>query len=226
MTMLDAYKRVAGERALDYVKDGMVLGLGTGSTVYYTLQKLGRLVQEGLQIKGIPTSKATEVMAKELGIPLTNFREHPVLDITIDGADAVTPKLELVKGGGGALLREKLVAGASKQMIVIVDESKRVDSFDGVSIPVEVVPFAVETTVERIRALGGRPTMRQDGDELFVTDNAHYIVDVTFASVPDVAALHDRLKRLTGVVETGLFPDLASFVIVGSARGVDVVERS
>ncbi|GMA60508.1 ribose-5-phosphate isomerase RpiA [Alicyclobacillus fastidiosus] len=223
--MASEHKRAAGERALDYVKDGMVLGLGTGSTVYYTLQKLGRLVQEGLKIQGIPTSKATEEMARELNIPLTDFVRHPVLDLTIDGADAVTPKLELIKGGGGALLREKLVASASKRMIVIIDESKQVDSFDNLEIPVEVIPFAVETTVERIRALGGTPVLRERGQSLFVTDNGHYIVDVKFPSVTDVSNLHDTLKRLTGVVETGLFPDLASHVIVGTEQGVRELGR-
>ncbi|WAH38900.1 ribose-5-phosphate isomerase RpiA [Alicyclobacillus dauci] len=216
-------KQIAGERAVEFIEDGMVVGLGTGSTVYFSLLALGERVKAGLQIQGIPTSEATTKLAKQLQIPLTDFAAQPVLDITIDGADAVLPDLSLIKGGGGALLREKLVASASKKMIVVADESKQVATFDHAVIPIEVVPFAWETTAERIRQLGGRTHLRCQGEQVFVTDNHNFILDTTFAEVGDVAALQQSLKLLTGVVETGLFPNLADMVIIGTTDGVHIL---
>ncbi|WP_206832418.1 ribose-5-phosphate isomerase RpiA [Alicyclobacillus fructus] len=213
-------KRMAGEEAANRICSGMKVGLGTGSTAYYTIVEVGRRVREGLDIVAIPTSRETERLARELGIPLTDFRSCPRLDLTIDGADAVTPDLQLIKGGGGALLREKLVASISDELIIVVDDSKLYDSLSGLAIPVEVVPFAWETTARRIEQLGGRWTLRERDGEVFVTDNHNYILDTVFDEVHDPADLARRLKLTTGVVESGLFIDMASEVAVGTDAGV------
>lgn len=219
-------KKAAGEAAAKYVKDGMIVGLGTGSTVYFTLMKLGEMVRAGLHIQGIPTSDATRRIAMEQSIPLTNFRDNPELDVVIDGADAVDPQFALIKGGGAALLREKLVASAAKQMVVVADHTKRFDHFNGLPIPVEVVPFAWETTERRIAGLGGRPILRMaEGGNPVVTDNHNYILDTTFSEIRDVSAVHTSLKQLTGVVETGLFPGFADVVIYGTENGVETLVR-
>ncbi|EJY56016.1 ribose 5-phosphate isomerase [Alicyclobacillus hesperidum URH17-3-68] len=219
-------KELAGVEAANYVKDGMKVGLGTGSTVYYTIVELGRRVAAGLRIVGIPTSAATEALAKELHIPLTTFQACPRLDLTIDGADAVTPDFQLIKGGGGALLREKLVAAASDQLLIVVDDGKLYDSFANLSIPIEVVPFAWETTAQRIANLGGKWTLREREGVPFVTDNHNYILDTVFDSVADPGRLQDVLKAITGVVETGLFINMADAVIVGRADSVETLSRA
>lgn len=213
-------KQMAAERAVEYVQDGMFLGLGTGSTVYYALAQLSLRVRDGLRIQGIPTSEETARLAVEFGIPLTHFRDHPKLDLTIDGADAVAPDFSLIKGGGAALLREKLVASASSQMVVVVDDAKLYNTFDGVSIPIEVVPFAWETTANRIESLGASFTLREKDGHAVVTDNHNYILDVMFPSVVNPSETHASLKSLTGVVETGLFTDLADVIVIASDDGV------
>lgn len=219
-------KQAAGEAAVQYVEDGMIVGLGTGSTVYYCLMKLAELVRDGLNIMGIPTSDATRTLALEQGIPLTNFRDHPVLDVVIDGADAVDPAFSLIKGGGAAHLREKLVASCAKKMVVVADASKRYQTFNGLPIPVEVVPFAWETTEHRIIQLGGHPKLRcSDNGQPIVTDNHNYILDTAFDVVEDAGQIHNGLKQLTGVVETGLFVGFASVVIYGNEDGAEVVSR-
>lgn len=220
-------KQAAGEAAVKYVEDGMIVGLGTGSTVYYCLMKLAQLVREGLRIKGIPTSDATRTLASEQGIPLTNFREHPKLDVVIDGADAVDPDFSLIKGGGAAHLREKLVACCAHKMVVVADDTKRYENFNGLPIPVEIVPFAWETTEHRIIDLGGHPTLRlADDGQPVVTDNHNYILDTSFDVVEDAGQIHRSLKLVTGVVETGLFVGFASVVIYGQEDGVEIVTRT
>jgi len=208
-------KQRAGERATDFVRDGMVVGLGTGTTVYWTIRRLGELVRGGLRIQGIPTSRRTEALAIEEGIPLTTFERVGELDLTIDGADEVGPGLELIKGGGGALLRERLVAAASRRLIIVVESSKLVPTLGRFPLPVEIVPFAWEITARRIAAHGCIPTLRRSNSQPFLTDNGNYIVDCEFGAIPDPAALHQRLKLLPGVVETGLFVDMAELVVVG-----------
>ncbi|MBF8378805.1 ribose-5-phosphate isomerase RpiA [Alicyclobacillus mali] len=214
-------KRIAGEEAAKRIQSGMRVGLGTGSTAYYTIVEVGKRVREGLDIVAIPTSRETERLARELGIPLTDFRSCPRLDLTIDGADAVTPDLQLIKGGGGALLREKLVASISDELIIVVDDSKLYDSLSGLAIPVEVVPFAWETTATRIEQLGGRWKLRERNGEAFITDNHNFILDTVFDEVADPADLARRLKLTTGVVDSGLFIDMAREVAVGTAAGVE-----
>ncbi|WP_336772061.1 ribose-5-phosphate isomerase RpiA [Paenibacillus sp. MMO-58] len=213
-------KRIAAEKAVELVKDGMKVGLGTGSTAYWAIQAIGRRVkEEGLTIQAVATSVQSEQLAKELGIPMMPFADVDVLDLTIDGADEVDPALHLIKGGGGALLREKIVAAASKQLIIIVDESKDVKQLGKFPLPVEIVPFAFELTVKKLRKLGCEPKLRKKGEELYVTDNGNYIADCEFGAITDPEALHDDLNRIPGVVDNGLFIHMASLVIVGSADG-------
>ncbi|MCM3629923.1 ribose-5-phosphate isomerase RpiA [Paenibacillus glycanilyticus] len=213
-------KRIAAEKAVEFVKEGMKVGLGTGSTAYWAIQAIGRRVkEEGLNIQAVATSVQSEQLAKEVGIPMMPFADVDVLDLTIDGADEVDPQLHLIKGGGGALLREKIVAAASKQLIIIVDESKDVKHLGKFPLPVEIVPFAFELTVKKLRKLGCEPKLRKNGEELYVTDNGNYIADCEFGVITDPEALHDDLNRIPGVVDNGLFIHMANLVIVGSADG-------
>ncbi|WP_339060938.1 ribose-5-phosphate isomerase RpiA [Tepidibacillus marianensis] len=212
-------KQIAGEKAVEYVKDGMVLGLGTGSTVYWTIQKLGQMVKEGLQIKGIPTSIQTETIAKELNIPLLDFSEIEKIDLTIDGADEIDDNLNLIKGGGGALLREKIVASASERMIVVADESKVSKVLGSFPLPVEVTRFGWENTMRRITKLGGQPTLRMSEGQTYITDNGNYILDCKFERIKDPAQLNTDLNLIPGVVENGIFPNMADMIIVGMNNG-------
>jgi ribose 5-phosphate isomerase A len=206
-------KKEVGEKAVDYVKDGMVVGLGTGSTVYYFISKLGQLVQQGLSIKGVPTSKQTEKLAIELGIPLVSFNEIEQIDIAIDGADEVDPDLNLIKGGGGALLREKIIAASAKTFIVIADSHKNVDTLGSFPLPIEVVPYGVEITLKHIRELGGSPVLRQKDGTIFLTDNGNYILDSSFQEIKHPKELEKNLNLIPGVVDNGLFVGMADAVI-------------
>lgn len=206
-------KKIVGEKAAEFVKDGMVVGLGTGSTVFYTIQKLGQLVKEGLSIKGIPTSVQTEELAKELGIPLTSFSEIESIDIAIDGADEVNSDLELIKGGGGALLREKIIARAAKTFIVVADSSKRVEKLGAFRLPVEVIPFGYEMTEKHIRDMGLVPEIRLNRENPFITDNGNYIFDCEISEHVQPEMLERMLNMIPGVVENGLFVGMTDLVI-------------
>jgi ribose 5-phosphate isomerase A len=221
----DAQKRRAAERAVVEVEDGMVLGLGSGSTAALVIAALAARVAAGLRVLGIPTSEQSAALARRLGVPLTTFAEHRRIDLTIDGADQVERgTLALVKGLGGALLREKIVASASRRMIVVVDETKLVERLgDRTPLPLEIVPFGAEAVIERLAALEGRPELRRRDGKPFVTDNGNYIVDCHFAVITDPAALEARLAAIVGVVESGLFLGLASKVIVGTRHGVEEI---
>lgn len=221
----DIMKKAAGEKAAEYVEDGMVLGLGSGSTVYWLLKKLGERVQQGLTIKGIPSSIRTEGWAKEFNIPLTDFSEVPLLDLAIDGADEVDPDFNLTKGGGGSLLREKLVDIQAKQLIIIADESKLVGQLGEFPLPVEVVPFGWETTAERIAGLGCTPILRKKNGDIFITNNGNYILDCKFEAISNPKELHKQLKLVLGVVETGLFIDMTNTVIIAGQDGVKVLTK-
>jgi ribose 5-phosphate isomerase A len=216
-------KRHAGERAAELVMDGMTVGLGTGSTVYWALQRLGERVRGGLRLRGIPTSRQTEELARTLGIPLTTFAEVRELDLAIDGADEIDAGLNLIKGGGGALLREKIVAAASRQLVVVADRSKVVATLGARPLPVEIVPFGHEVTMRRLAALGGVPTLRYVAGQPFVTDNGNLIADCAFGAIPDPARLERELKLVVGVVESGLFVERASVAIVGTDAGVEIL---
>ncbi|SCM95191.1 Ribose-5-phosphate isomerase A [Bacillus mycoides] len=214
-------KQLAGEYAADFVKDGMKIGLGTGSTVYWTIQKLGQRVQEGLSIQAVPTSKETEVLAQQLNIPLISLNDIQTLDLTIDGADEIDSNLQLIKGGGGALLREKIVASSSKELIIIADESKIVTHLGAFPLPVEITPFSWKQTENKIQSLGCQTTLRLKNNETFITDNNNIIIDCVFPNhISNPANLHDQLKMITGVVETGLFINMTSKVIIGTENGI------
>ena len=213
-------KKIAAGKAVEYIRNGMTLGLGTGSTAYWAIQGIGEQVRNGLSVRAIATSMQSEAMARELGIPIVPFAEIDHIDITIDGADEVDQQLNLIKGGGGALLREKIVASATKFYIIIVDESKLVPQLGKFPLPVEIVPFGWEMTNRRLKELGCVPVMRMKGDrQPFLTDNHHYILDCSFGSIPDPALLHDQVSAITGVMEDGFFIGMADIVIAGSPGG-------
>jgi ribose 5-phosphate isomerase A len=220
-------KRAAAVRAVAEIEDGMVLGLGTGSTAAFAIEALAARVDEGLRIVGIATSEKTAVLARRLGVPLTSFAEHRHIDLTIDGADQVEHRtLHLIKGLGGALLHEKIVASASNQMIVIVDETKLVDRLGRATLlPVEIVSFGWQTVVDRLSAIGCAPRLRLVGDKPFITDGGNYIIDCAIEEITDPAALEAWFATIVGVVESGLFVNLASRVVVGRPAGVEVLER-
>ena len=223
-----AQKKAAAERAALLVENGMKVGLGTGSTAAFVVDALGRRMGEGLRFVGVPTSEATHRQATSLGIPLATLEEEPDLDLVIDGADEIGPGLALVKGGGGALLREKLVAAASRRMVVIADASKRVETLGRFPLPVEVVPFGIDTTRRRLAAVLREVLGREieivlrrakDGSP-FVTDGQHWILDAQCGAIPDPAALAAAIKAILGVVDHGLFVALADVALIGTPDGV------
>lgn len=216
-------KQMAAARAVEMVRSGMVLGLGTGSTARYAVEMIGERLRDGRlhDIVGVPTSTATEKIAKEVGIPLTTLREYPVIDLTIDGADEVDPHLVLIKGLGGALVREKIVARASRQVVIIVDDSKVVQVLGSKApLPVEVIPFGWGTYLHQLRSFGCEPVLRMSGAEPYVSDGGNYIVDCRFKRIEDPAKLECALNCIPGVVDNGLFVGLASLVIVASEAGI------
>ncbi|MBE5106527.1 ribose 5-phosphate isomerase A [Bacillus thuringiensis] len=214
-------KQLAGEHAANFVKDGMKVGLGTGSTVYWTIQKLGQYIKKGLSFQAVPTSKETEALAKQLNIPLISLNEIQTLDLTIDGADEIDSDLQLIKGGGGALLREKIVASSSKELIIIADESKIVKHLGAFPLPVEIMPFSWKQTESKIQSLGCQTTLRLKNNETFITDNNNMIIDCIFPNkISTPVKLHEQLKMITGVVETGLFINMTSKAIIGSENGI------
>lgn len=216
----------AAEAALAYVEDGMRLGIGTGSTAEEFVRLLAEKVANGFHITGVPTSERTARLCVELGVPLKSLDELPELDLTIDGADEVDSKLTLIKGGGGALLREKIVACASERMIVIADETKVVETLGAFKLPIEVNPFGLAATriaIERVAGklgLSGGITLRASGDGPFRTDGGHFILDASFGRIPDAEALSDALNYIPGVVEHGLFINIASIAIIAGPAGV------
>ncbi len=220
-------KQLAAERAVEAIEEGMTVGLGTGSTAYFAIEKLGQRVSEGLNIRAVATSKRSEEQALGLGIPIVPFAEVGIIDITIDGADEVDRHLQLIKGGGGALLREKIVAARSAKMFVIVGEDKLVETLGAFPLPVEIVPFAHEWTLDALKALQLNPELRlADDGQLYITDNGNYIADCHARAIEDPTALHGKLNAIPGVVENGLFVDMAHTVIVGREDGsIDTITR-
>jgi len=219
----DAQKRTAAEAAAALVEDGMIVGLGTGSTARFAIDTLIARVRDGLRIRAIPTSERSAAQAREGGIPLTTFAEHRRLDLTIDGADEIQAgTLNLIKGLGGALLREKIVAAASERLVIVADGRKLVERLGQTAVvPVEVVPFGWETTRERLRLLGTDPQPRRDAaGQLFCTDGGNRILDCKFASIADPAALEQAIGQIVGVVEVGLFIGMAELALVSDDNGV------
>jgi ribose 5-phosphate isomerase A len=228
-TTQDQWKRIAGEAAVEFIEAGMVIGIGSGSTAAYMIQALARRLQAGLNIVGaIPTSEATEQLARSLGIPLTDLDTYPELDLAIDGADEVDNHLNLIKGGGGALLREKIVASASRRFIVIADVTKLVTQLGSSAVlPVETIPFAVTLVSRRLHALGASVQLRQRSNQVFLTDNGNVILDCSFAGgITDPADLESRIRRIVGVVETGLFLNMAERAVIGGPEGARQVLAS
>jgi ribose 5-phosphate isomerase A len=215
-------KEAAGRAAAELVRDGDIVGLGTGSTAYFAVVALGERVKAGLKIIGIPTSIQTADLARTLGIPLTTLDEHPEIDITIDGADEVDPKLNLIKGGGGALLREKVVASVTKKMVVVADSGKIVSVLGKFPLPVEVISFARTVVEKKIVALGATPKLRTKSDgSPCLTDNGNQILDCSFGTIVDPPALARELNGVPGVVEHGLFIGLAKVALVGRGDRVE-----
>jgi ribose 5-phosphate isomerase A len=223
---LIAAKRAAGYQAADMIQDGMVVGLGTGSTVYYMIERLAVRVREGLQVSGIPTSFQTAIRARESGITLTTLDDNPVVDIAVDGADEVDPQLRLIKGRGAAHLREKCVAAAAKHFVVVVDEEKVVKKLS-TQVPVEVLPFAIMPVLAQLRSLGCEPVIREavKKDGPVITDNGNFVVDCRFADIKNPDKLEAAIAAIPGVMESGLFCAFTAktTVIVGGEKRCKVI---
>lgn len=215
----DAAKRAAAAAAVALVEDGTAIGIGTGSTAAHFIELLGERVRDGLSVRGVPTSEATARMAQDLGIALTTLEADPVLALTVDGVDEIDPEMRAIKGGGGALLREKIVASASRRVVYIADDSKGVDRLGAFALPVEVIPMALPVVLRQIAELGCEPVLRMDGESPFVSDEGNRIVDCPFGVIEGPEELAAALSNMPGVVEHGLFIGLIDEMILGSADG-------
>ncbi len=228
MTAIEELKRQAAERAVEYIQSGMVVGLGTGSTAVFAVRRIGELLAEGRlqRIVGIPTAEVTAREAERAGIPLGTLDDHPVVDVTIDGADEIDPHLNLIKGLGGALLREKIVAAASRRLIIIADDSKRVEQLaTRAPVPVEVIQFARRPVADYLASLGAQVVERRKDGERFITDEGNLILDCHFPGLPNPSEIAQLIRAQPGVVEHGLFLGMATEAIVAGERGVLVLER-
>jgi ribose 5-phosphate isomerase A len=222
----DELKRLAAITALDEIHNNMIVGLGTGSTASHFIRELGKRVQDGLRVLGIPTSEASRVLAEEVRVPLTSLKEHPEIDVTVDGADEVSPSLDLIKGLGGALVREKIVAHASNRVIIVVDESKMVTQLGTrAPIPVEVVPFAVDSLMLQLVRWKGSVNIREKNGQPFVSDNGNTILDWQHDAIEDPHGVEMKLKAITGVVDSGIFSNVAAMVIVAGASSIRKLSR-
>ncbi|MGB9756736.1 MAG: ribose 5-phosphate isomerase A [Candidatus Bathyarchaeales archaeon] len=227
---IEQAKKNAASEAVKHVKDGFVVGLGSGSTTAYAIKEIGnRIKREKLRVLGVPTSYQTFMLAVKCGIPMTTLEEHPTLDLTIDGADQVDEKLNLIKGMGGALAREKIVAHSSKKLIIIVDESKKVKVLgeNNHPVPTETLPFAAPLVMRKITEIGGKPILREGIKKVgpILTDNGNFIIDAHFGLIKNPEELEHKLKTLPGIVETGLFIKIASEVYVGKSSGVEKLKK-
>jgi ribose 5-phosphate isomerase A len=220
----ESAKKRAALEAVKHVREGFVVGLGSGTTIAYAVQEIGKKIRrEGLRVLGVPTSHQALMLAVNYGIPITTLDEHPKLDLAIDGADQVDGELNLIKGMGGALMREKVVASAAKQFVVVADETKLVEKLGtNQPVPVEVLPFALSTVVARVEDLGGKAVLREGERKVgpVVTDNGNFILDVTFGAVDDLTRLDVAVKSIPGVLETGLFLGMVDVVYLGKQDGV------
>jgi ribose 5-phosphate isomerase A len=224
--MIEELKRQAAVAACDGIKDGMIVGLGSGSTASLFIRELGARVKDGLRVHGIPSSEDSRKLAEELGIALTNLLDHPVIDVTVDGADEVAESLDLTKGLGGALVREKIVAHASKRVVIVVDETKLVDRLGRKSpIPVEVIPLAAAVVQSQLERWGGSAKPREKNGKVFISDNGNLILDWRNGTVDQPAVLEKQLKSMTGVVDSGIFANVASIVIAATSTGIRKLQR-
>ena len=218
---MDDLKRQAAIAALEAIKDGMIVGLGTGSTASHFIRELGSRVRQGLRVHGIPTSEASERLAGEVGVPLITLRECQSIDVTVDGADEVSDDLDLIKGLGGALVREKIVAHASRRVIIVVDETKLTPRLGSKApVPVEVVPFAVDVVRAQLVLWGGEPKLREKDGTLFISDNGNVILDWWHGPIEQPWELEKQIKSVTGVVDSGIFANVATDVIAATSGGV------
>ncbi len=222
---MEELKKIAGVTAAQYVKDGMIVGLGTGSTAYFFVEEVGRRIkEEGLQVIGVTTSSQTTVQAQSLGIPLKAVDDIDIIDITVDGADEVDKDFNGIKGGGGALLMEKIVATPTKEYIWVVDESKMVNQLGAFKLPVEVVQYGAERLFREFMAKGYKPTFREKDGSRFITDMKNFIIDLDLGNIEDPIMFGQELKAITGVVEHGLFNKMVNKVIVAGRDGIQVLE--
>lgn len=213
------HKQLVGEKACEYIKDGMIVGLGTGSTAYYTIMKVGEMVRQGLHIQAVPTSEATEKLAKEQNIPLIDINQVTRIDVGIDGADEFDENMQLIKGGGGALLREKIVASLCETYVVIADHSKKSEYLGSFALPVEVTPFAKDVTKRQLAQLGCTCSFRMKDNALFTTDNGNHIVDCKFHRIDPPEKLTQQINSIPGVVENGLFVNTSTHIICTNEKG-------
>ena len=218
-------KQNAARTAVDQIEDGMLVGLGTGSTAAFAISYLGEKVRSGLTISAIPTSEASKKQAQSEGIPLIDFETSPSIDICIDGADEIDSELNMIKGGGGALLREKIVASSAKRYLIIIDSSKQVETLGTFPLPVEVIPFGWQVVSRKLKEMNASPELRKSGPQPFVTDEGNYILDCRFKSIPEVEQLEAELNRIPGVVENGLFVAMCDQMIMGKGDQVILKER-
>lgn len=221
----DLEKENAAKEAVKHIKDHHIVGLGTGSTAYFAILEVAKLVKAGLKIKGVPTSEHTAELAKSLGIELLEMNEVDHIDVTIDGADEFDGQLNLIKGGGGALFREKIVASLTQKEIIIADAGKKVEKLGKFKVPVEVVPLALNFVMLQLTKLKGKGTLRMNDDNPFITDNHNFIVDTDFGLITDAQALSNQLNQVEGVLAHGLFVDLTALVIMGNGTKTVIFEK-
>jgi ribose 5-phosphate isomerase A len=226
MDSADHAKELAAQKALEFISDGMIVGLGSGSTSTHFIKLLGVRVKEGLKIRGIASSNSSEQLAKSLSIPIIDFHQTSEIDVTVDGADEIAPGLALIKGGGGALLREKIVASASKKFVVVADSSKIVKHLGKFPLPIEVIPMAAPLVASKLSALKIRPAVRHhpDGSE-YITDEGNLILDCACGEILDPQALAVSIRAMVGVVEHGLFLNMADLAIVSSEREIQLLKK-
>lgn len=229
MSWRELAKKRAATEAVKHVENGFVLGLGSGSTASYAIKKIGRRVrEENLKVLGVPTSYQAFLLAVECGIPVTTLNEHPQLDLDIDGADQIDRHLNVIKGGGGALAKEKIVAAASRKLVIVADETKLTNNL-GVDqpLPVEILPIALPIVSSRAREMGGKPVLREKMDKsgAYITDNGNFILDVDFGAISNPSTLESRLKSVPGVVETGLFIGMAHMAYIGTKNALKTIRR-
>ena len=218
-------KKIAADKSIEFIKNGMTLGLGSGSTVYFLVNKLAEFIKEGLKVKCVSTSKQTTELAVSLGIKIYSLDQIDRIDLTIDGADEVDEKLNGIKGGGGALLFEKIVASASKEVIWIIDSSKVVKKLGKFPLPVEVVPYGYNFLLNKFNALDFNPKLRVSEKDFYKTDSGNYIIDLNLNEIKDSVKLEKEIKLLPGVVEVGLFNNIADMVIIGRENSAEIIKR-
>ncbi|GBD87512.1 ribose-5-phosphate isomerase A [bacterium BMS3Abin03] len=221
----DVEKKIAAEKSVEYIENGMIIGIGTGSTVKYMIESLAEKVNKGLNVTAVTTSKVSEDFAKSLGINVVDIDQVKEIDLTIDGADEFDKDLNGIKGGGGALLYEKIVAAASRKNIWITDSAKFVKKLGSFPLPVEVVPFGAEKVFYKFQCLGYSPNFRMVNDSYFITDGGHFIIDLHLKEIENPYELNKQLNLLPGVIETGLFLDIADLVIIGRDDSREIIER-